>query len=75
MRPHHVRMVVPEIGFGQQLDDMIAFARDHDCDLRSGGEERTADAVRHITWCFDDAITADAFRELFGGERRNVSPG
>ena len=64
--PYIVEMLVPEGGFGPELDAM------HQCHARHGiqvqrGRNRREDGRDYIRWCFADPGVAAEFADEFGG--------
>ena len=62
--PHFVRLMVPECGFGSELDAMVQFFQER-------GEELRVGCFRSeyiILFCFRERRNADEFARRFGGE-------
>ncbi|TMK07348.1 MAG: hypothetical protein E6G75_23535, partial [Alphaproteobacteria bacterium] len=58
--PHIVELPVPPGGF-RAADDMLAFHRERDIQIRRG-QGRNYDGQSYVHYCFADAVDADAFR-------------
>jgi intergrase/recombinase len=63
--PHAVTLVVPELGFGTRLNEIVAFARNLDHQRISRAGRGGPDLA---IWCFKRAEDAAAFAVRFGGE-------
>lgn len=70
--PHCVRINVPELGFGSDLDAMIQFCWERGEELRTGYFRTTTHPRDWIYFCFSDAENAEDFARRFGG--RSFSP-
>ena len=68
--PHIVELPVPPGGF-RAADDMLAFHRERDIQIRRG-QGRNYDGQSYVHYCFADAVDADALRNQFGGARLTV---
>ncbi len=72
--PHLVQLVVPERGFGTELDVMVQFCLEHGEEFRIGCI-REIDQRNCILFCFRDWKNAAEFAKRFRGELRAVSSG
>jgi hypothetical protein len=63
--PHRVEMIVPEGGFGKRLDKMHDWHHARGIVARFGRSRRDENSRDYVTFCFADAVTAEAFRRLF----------
>jgi hypothetical protein len=66
--PHIVELALPSADFSILHAEFEAFHRDRGIPARRGRGRNEA-AQFYLRFCFSDAVTADAFRERFGGER------
>jgi hypothetical protein len=65
---HCVRLSVPELGFGDDLDAMVQFCLERGEELRTGCFRTRADHRDWIFFCFRDPQNAEDFAERFSGE-------
>jgi hypothetical protein len=72
VNPHFVQLVVPERGFGLELDAMVQFCLEHGEEFRIGCF-REIDRRNCILFCFRDPNNAAEFAKRFRGELRAVS--
>jgi hypothetical protein len=68
VKPHYVRLSVPELGFGSELDAIVQFHLEREEELRTGGLRARADHRVWIIFCFRDPKNAKDFAARFGGE-------
>jgi hypothetical protein len=66
--PHCVRLSVPELGFGDDLDAMVQFCLERGEELRTGCFRTRADHRDWMFVCFRDPQNAEDFAERFNGE-------
>jgi len=71
--PHLVELVLPLEGFRDVLLQIDAFHRERRIPVRRG-RSRYEVKPFYIRFCFPDAVTADAFRNRFGGEYLTRAP-
>jgi hypothetical protein len=72
--PHLVELALPPEGFRSVFLEIDAFHRHRRIPVRRGRSRYEVKQV-YIRFCFPDAVTADAFRNRFGGEcLTQVSP-
>ena len=64
--PYIVEMLVPEGGFGPELDAMHQFHARHGIQVQRG-RNRREDGRDYIRWCFADPGVAAEFADEFGG--------
>jgi hypothetical protein len=67
-KPQFVRLSVPELGFGHELDAIIQFHLERGEELRTGCFRKRTDQRDWIYFCFPDPRNAKDFAERFGGE-------
>lgn len=67
-KPQFVRLTVPELGFGSDLDAMVQFCQERGEELRTGCFRTRTDHRDWIYFCFPDKNAKD-FAERFSGER------
>jgi len=65
--PHLVELALPPGGFRSVFLEFDAFHRERRIPVRRGRSRHKAEQS-YIRFCFPDAVTADAFRNRFGGE-------
>jgi hypothetical protein len=65
---HFVRLSVPELGFGSDLDAMIQFCLQRGEKLRTGCIRTKADQRDWIYFCFHDLNNAKHFAGRFNGQ-------
>ena len=65
--PHLVELAVPPGGFRSAFLEFDAFHRERRIPVRRGRSRHEAEQF-YIRFCFPDSVTADAFRNRFGGE-------
>jgi hypothetical protein len=71
--PHIVEMALPRDGFDHRLRrQMEEFHSSQKIKARFGRRTRYGNQ-EYCRWCFADPTCADAFRELFGGERLTIA--
>ena len=68
VKPHYVRLSVPELGFGSELDAIVQFHLERGEELHTGGLKARADHRVWIIFCFRDPKNAKDFAARFGGE-------
>ena len=66
--PHCVRLSVPDLGFGDDLDAMVQFCWERGEELRTGYLRTRADHRDWIIFCFRDPKNAKDFATRFSGE-------
>lgn len=62
---HHVDMLVPERGFGSQLNAMHDWQDAHGI-AAVRGQSRRENGRDYVRWCFADLVTAALFEKEFG---------
>jgi hypothetical protein len=67
--PYRVRVRLPELGFGNDLDAMIQFYWARGEELRAEYFRTRSDHRVWIYFCFRDPKNAEEFAERFSGER------
>jgi hypothetical protein len=67
-KPVCVRLSVPELGFGTELDAIVQFQLERGEELRTGCLRARADHRVWIIFCFRDPKNAKDFAARFGGE-------
>jgi hypothetical protein len=74
LRPHHVIMRMPELGFGKGMDAMVAFFQERRESMKTGEPPKDRGGLKHdwIVFCFRESENADDFAGLFNGERYDV---
>jgi len=65
---YFVRLSVPELGFGSDLDAMVQFCLQCGEKLRTGCIRTKADQRDWIYFCFHDPNNAKHFAERFNGQ-------
>jgi len=65
---HFVRLRVPELGFGSDLDAMVQFCLQCGEKLRTGSIRTKADQLDWIYFCFHDPNNAKHFAGRFNGQ-------
>lgn len=65
---HHVRLSVPERGFGDDMDEMVEFCLKRSERLRAGCLRTRSDQRDWIVFHFQDPKNAEDFARRFGGE-------
>jgi len=65
---HYVRLSVPELGFGSDLDAMVQFCLERGEVLRTGCIRTKADHRDWIYFCFRDPNNAKHFAKRFSGQ-------
>jgi hypothetical protein len=68
VKPLYVRLSVPELGFGNELDAIVQFHLERGEELRPGCLRARADHRVWIIFCFRDPKNAKDFAARFGGE-------
>jgi hypothetical protein len=71
--PHLVELPLPSGGFRGQLSEFDAFHRERRLQAPRGRGRNEAEQF-YVRFCFPDAVTADAFRDRFGGKRMTYTP-
>jgi hypothetical protein len=71
--PHIVELALPPGGFRARSDDILTFHRKRGIQIHRG-QGRHDNGQFYVRYCFGDPAHADAFRDLFGGERLTVKP-
>jgi hypothetical protein len=71
--PHLVELALPPDGFRDVLLQIDAFHRERRIPVRRGRSRHEAEQF-YIRFCFPDSVTADAFRNRFGGEWLTPAP-
>jgi hypothetical protein len=66
--PHCVRIDVPDLGFGSDLDAMIQFCWERSEELRTGYLGTRTNPRDWIFFCFSDAKNAQDFARRFNGK-------
>jgi hypothetical protein len=64
---YFVRIYVPELGFGEDVDEMVQFCLEHDEALCTGYIGTRIDQRDWIFFSFQDGENAKAFAARFGG--------
>ena len=64
---HFVRLNVPELGFGSELDAMVQFCLERDEELRTGCVRTRTDNRDWIYFCFRNLNNAKHFAGRFSG--------
>lgn len=67
--PFVVQIAVPEYGFKYVVDAINSWHRYHEVQQRVG-QRQCLDGQEFCRWCFEDAKSAELFRQQFGGELR-----
>jgi hypothetical protein len=67
-KPLYVRLSVPELGFGNELDAIVQFHLERGEELRTGCLRTRADHRVWIVFCFRDPKNAKDFATRFSGE-------
>jgi hypothetical protein len=65
---HFVRLSVPSLGFGGDLDAMVQFCHEHGEEVRTGCISTRSDYWDWIYFCFQDPYNAKEFASRFSGE-------
>jgi hypothetical protein len=71
--PHLVDLALPPEGFGGAFLAIDAFHRERRIPVRRGRSRHEVKQF-YVRFCFPDAVTADAFRNRFGGEYSTHAP-
>ena len=71
--PHLVELALPPGGFRDAFLEFDAFHRERCIPVRRGRSRHEAEQF-YIRFCFPDSVTADAFRNRFGGECLTPAP-
>ncbi len=72
--PHLVELALPPRGFRSVFLEIDTFHRERRIPVRRGRSRHEAEQL-YIRFCFPEALTADAFRNRFGGECLTHAPG
>jgi hypothetical protein len=66
--PHYVRLTVPALGLGSDLDEMVQFCLERSEQLRAGCLRTRSDQRDWLVFHFRDPKNAEDFAERFRGE-------